>query len=154
MQAAHLAMRGPGREQREHLHRIGLRPGLGIGGQVAAAQREAGAQRLRLRLAVELFFEALQQAVAEPAHDRRAAVEALHHLLHAQALGVVGEAQPLRQGLLVVEAQALLRAVGDQVQPVSQAGQLAALPAQRRGLVAADMAEPDQRLQVAYTERA
>ncbi|MCW0462475.1 hypothetical protein NB717_003543 [Xanthomonas sacchari] len=154
MQAADLAVRGPGGEQREHLHRIGLRPALVVGSQIATAQGEAAVQRLRLRFAVELFLEALQQPVAEPAHDRRAAIEALHHLFDAQALDVVGEAQALRQGLLVIEAQALFRTVGDQVQPVAQARQFAALAAQRGGLVAADMAQPDQRLQIAHAERA
>src|SRR3546814_4441611 len=72
-------------------------------------------------LAVEVLLETLQQAVVDPAHDRRGPVEDLHHLLDAEVAVVVGVAQARGQRLLVVEAQAFFVAAGDQVQAEAQA---------------------------------
>jgi hypothetical protein len=66
------------------------RPSQGARRQVAAAQLEAiSSQRLGPGLALDLFLEALQQAVADAQHQRGAAIEALHHLLDGEAVGVV-----------------------------------------------------------------
>lgn len=153
MQPTHFAVGRPLREQRKHLQHIAIRPGVGIGGEIAAAQAETGVQLHRHRFAIELLFEALQQAVADPANQRSAAIKALHHLFHAQAFRVVGKAQPLGQGLLVIETQAFFRPVGDQVQAVAQAREFFAFAPQCGRFVHADMAQPDQRFQILDPER-
>src|SRR3546814_972382 len=75
-------------------------------GQVAAAQFEARIQRLGRGGAVEVLLETLQQAIVDPAHDRRGPVEDLPHLLDAEVAIVVGVAPARSPRLLVVEAQA------------------------------------------------
>ncbi len=154
VQAAHLRVVGPAGKQREHLANVALRPVGLVGGQVATTQGKAHGQRLRLRLAVELLLEALQQAVADPPHHQRGAVEALHHFLDTEALGVVFEAQARGEGLLVIETQALFRATCYQVQAKPQSRQHGTFALERRGFVGTQMAEPDQGFQVAHAERA
>src|SRR3546814_9192733 len=106
MRAAGVAPRGPWGEPLEHLRRVAVRPVRVARGHVAAAQFEARIQRLGRGGAVEVLLETLQQAVVDPAHDRRGPVEDLHHLLDAEVPVVVGVAQARGQRLLVVEAQA------------------------------------------------
>ena len=101
--------RTPGR-----CHRAASRPRWRPGSRGAG---EAHGQRFRLGLAIELFLEALQQAVADPAHHQRGAVEALHHFLDTEILGIVFEAQARGQGLLVIEAQPFFRAARDRCRP-------------------------------------
>src|SRR3546814_15273230 len=74
----------------EHLRRIAVRPVRVARGQVAAAQFEARIQRLGRGGAVEVLLETLQQAIVDPAHDRRGPVADLHHLLDAEVAIVVG----------------------------------------------------------------
>ena len=140
MQAAQVDVRAPCGEQGEHVRGIAQQPTRHAGGQVAAATLEIRVDRFRHGGAVEMFLEALQQAVVDPAHDRRAAIEALHHLLNGQRIAVVGIPQPRGEQLLVIEAQAFLAAPGDQVQAVAQAAQHAPFALQRDGLVRAQVA--------------
>src|SRR3546814_12010892 len=86
-------------------------------------------------LAVEVLLETLQQAVVDPAHDRRGPVEDLHHLLDAEVAVVVGVAQAPGQRLLVVEAQAFFVGAADPVTAESQAAERVLLASPRAGLV-------------------
>jgi hypothetical protein len=99
------------------LRRVAQQPARHPRGQVTATALEIAVHRFRQRAAVEVFLEALQQAVIDPAHDRGAAVEALHHLLDAQRVAVVGVAQACGQQLLVVEAQAFFAAPATRCRP-------------------------------------
>ena len=113
MQPAQRFVRGPRREQREYVRGVLQQPARFAGGEVPTAQFEVLVQRLWFGGAVEMFLEALQQAVVDPPHDRRAAIEALHHLLDRERIAIVGIAEAFGQQLLEVEAQAFLAPSGD-----------------------------------------
>jgi len=138
MQAAGPGRLVPGREQLQH-RRQALAQATGFAhGQVAVAQLVALGHRHRRLLAGKLLFEALQQAVVDTHHRRGAAEEGLHHLLHREVVAVlVLQAQHRRQGLLVVEAEPLLAAPGQQVQAEAQARQLAPFALEAGALVLA-----------------
>ena len=154
MQPAQRFVRGPRREQREYVRGVLQQPARFAGGEVPTAQFEVLVQRLRFGGAVEMFLEALQQAIVDPPHDRRAAVEALHHLLDRERIAIVGIAEAFGQQLLEVEAQAFLAPSGDQVQAEAEAAERAALAIQRHRLIRAEVVEPDQRIQFAHAEAA
>ena len=146
MQPANLVVRGPHREQREYVEGI-AGPFGAARGQVIAPQFERPAgigQRHRHGFALDLLLEPLQQALADAQHQRRAAVEALHHLLDGEIVGVVAVAQAISQRLLVIESQPFLALAGHQVQAETQARQRATLAFERGQFIGAELADRHQ----------
>jgi hypothetical protein len=155
VQAARLGQRVPGGEQRQH-RRQSLAQALRLGhGEITVAQLVALARRLRRLVAGQLLLETLQQPVVDPHHRGGAAEKPLHHLLHRQVVAVfVLQAEHGGEGLLVVETQALLAAVGQQVQAETQARQGPPLTLQAGAFVLTQQAQRHQGAQAGHAVQA